>query len=153
MSTKESTDKQQPFKAENDYAPAYVTGPNGFRFQCYNAVEMARQLNALFTPSATREIEAPSMSKFASPTDYWKARAVNAEARLEQVTLQRNALEGRPVQDALKVAAKECQIVLDDVAYGKTASWRDGAIYAAERCLKRVTDLQTSYVPGSSSGG
>jgi len=41
-----------PFKAESDYAPSYVTGPNGFRFQCYNAVEMARQLNELFAPSA-----------------------------------------------------------------------------------------------------
>jgi hypothetical protein len=52
----EQANSPEPFKAEDEYAPAYVTGPNGFRFQCYNAVEMARKLNVLFASSATSAI-------------------------------------------------------------------------------------------------
>lgn len=40
------------FAAEDDYAPSYVNGPNGFRFQCYNAKKMAEELNALFARSS-----------------------------------------------------------------------------------------------------
>jgi hypothetical protein len=66
----EQANSPEPFKAEDEYAPAYVTGPNGFRFQCYNAVEMARKLNVLFASSATPAMKEPSEAVLEAADDF-----------------------------------------------------------------------------------
>jgi hypothetical protein len=44
----------------------------------------------------------------------------------------------------IKRAEDECRMVMADVGYGKDRAWRDGAVYAAERCLKRIQFIQES---------
>jgi hypothetical protein len=75
------------FKAEDDYAPSYVTGPNGFRFQCYNAVKMAEELNKLFSARSAER-------------DYIPERATDAmiEAAIAAGPVQDNAISRITIQ-------------------------------------------------------